>query len=59
MFKSVRLVTTSLLTPSAYSKQVNLWCEKDGLTKFAGSKFELLTYTFSVNLPSNNENCQK
>ena len=48
-----------LFTPSAYSKQVNLWWENVGFAWLVVEKSESSVYTRPVSRPSKNENCQK
>ena len=59
MPKSVKLKRSSTLTPSAYSKQVNLWWENVGFDLFVILKSELSVNTTPDSSPSNMENCQK
>ena len=46
-------------TPSAYSKQLNLWWENVGFDWLFAEKSSLSVYTNPFSSPSNIENCQK
>ena len=59
MSRSVKLYLSILLTPSAYSKQVSLWCEKLGIDLLFSEKSTGSVYTFLLSSPSKIENCQK
>ena len=59
MSKSVNpLNWSNVLTPSAYSKQVNLWCENVGLDWLLTLKSVGSVYTVPDSLPSKIVNCQ-
>ena len=55
--KSLKL--SSLLTPSAYSNAVILWCENVGLDWLLALKSDGSVYTKPASSPSKNVNCQK
>ena len=59
MSKSVKLNLESILTPSAYSKQVSLWCENVGFDLFKSLKSTGSVNTVPDSSPSKIENCQK
>ena len=60
MSKSVKsLKLSSLVTPSAYSKAVNLWWENVGLDLLLTLKSDGSVYTKPPSSPSKNVNCQK
>ena len=49
----------TILTPSQYSKQVNLWWLNLGVELNSGLKFLGFVYTNALSSPSNSDNCQK
>ena len=59
MSRSVKLNLVSMFTPSAYSKQVNLWWENVGVDWLLAEKSDGSVNTSPLSSPSNIENCQK
>ena len=59
MSKSVKSNLVSILTPSAYSKQVNLWWENVGTDLLLALKSTGSVNTVPDWSPSKIENCQK